>query len=256
MIKQTFKSRIKSDKVILGTFLQIPAAEIAEIVRYSGFEAGIVDAEHGMMGVDASIQIVRGCDAAGLISIYRVPEINHHRIGHALDTGVSAVMVPNITSKKDAELVVSAAKYNPEGTRGVCPFTRSSKYNAVDRDPDYYNRSNRETAIILQIEGIEGLSNLDEILEVPHIDCIFIGPFDLSQSLGIIGKITDDRVLKAIQEILQKAEQKGIAVGNFVVTPEQANRYIEIGVRFIAYGADTMIVSRAYYDLGRLVLTP
>ena len=250
----TFKEHLESGRPLLGTFLQIPAAEMAEIVGHAGLDFGIIDAEHGMLGVDVSIQMVRGCDSVGLATVYRVPKLDPHRIGHALDIGASAVMVPNVTNCQEAEQAIQGALYHPLGMRGVCPFARGAGYNAVDERPDYYNEANREVAVVLQIEGQAGLANVDSILEVQGIDALFIGPFDLSQSLGIPGQVTDPRVLEGIRQIVQKAGAKGIAVGNFAVTPEQAHKYLEIGVRFVAYGVDSMVVARAYRDLKRDIL--
>lgn len=250
----TFKKKLNSGEIVLGTFLQIPAADIAEIVGLAGFDCAIVDTEHGMFGVDTALSLVRACDAVGMASMLRVPGVDHHRITQALDFGASAVMVPNVKTKRDAEIVAAAAKYHPDGNRGVCPFTRGAAYNAVDSDPDYYRRANAETAVVLQIEAAEGIANLDGILEVPNVDCIYIGPFDLSQSLGIPGRVTDPRVLEAIHDIARRAAQKGVALGNFPVTIEQAHQYMEMGVRFLAYGADTLILARAFRDLRNSIL--
>ena len=131
------------------------------------------------------------------------------------------------------------------------PFTRSAAFNGIDEDPDYYVRSNQETAVILQIEGIGGVNNLDEILEVGDIDGLFIGTFDLSQSLGIPGQVNHPDVLRAIEDIVQRAGRKNIAVGIFAVNYEQVDRYVRTGVRFIAYGTDTLIVQRACRDLSK-----
>lgn len=249
MVKTTFKEKLAGGSPLIGTFLQIPAAEISEIFGFEHFDFGIVDAEHGTLGVNTSIELLRACAASGLASLYRVPAVDQHKIGHVLDLGASAVMVPNIQSKEAAERAVGAAKYYPEGNRGVCPFTRSAAYNGIDQDTDYYNRSNRETAVILQIEGTEGVDSLDTILEVPGIDGIFIGPFDLSQSLGIPGQVNHASVLKAIENIVRRAGEKNIAVGIFAVSVEQVERYVKAGVRFVAYGTDTLIVQRACRDL-------
>ncbi len=254
MPKTWFKKILQSDSILVGTFLQIPAAEVAEIAGSAGLDFVIIDVEHGMMGIDASIEMIRGCDAVDLPVIYRVPGVDHHRIGQALDFGASAVMVPNIKARADAEQAVRAAKYHPEGNRGVCPFTRGARYNAVDEDPDYYARSNAETAVILQIEAAEGVANLEEILEVGGIDAIFIGPFDLSHFLGIPGKVADTRVLDAFAEIAEIAGRRGIAVGNFPVTLDQAAKYREAGLRFLAYGDDTLVLQRAYRDIRRNIL--
>ncbi|MEW5814654.1 MAG: aldolase/citrate lyase family protein [Spirochaetota bacterium] len=251
----SFRSLLVSGKTILGMFLQIPASEIAEILGISGFDCAIADVEHGMFGIDAGLSIVRACDAVGIASIYRVPAVEPHRITQALDFGASAVMVPNIHKAEEAELAVQSAKYHPRGKRGVCPFTRGARYNSVG-DLDYYNRSNRETCILLQIEAEDGIANLDEIMEVPNIDCIFIGPFDLSHALGIPGRITDERVLNAIKAIAKKTERKGIALGNFPVTFEQARLYRGMGVRFLAYGADTLIISETFRSIRNEILGP
>lgn len=253
MPASSFKANLKSGVTLLGTFLQIPSADVTEIVGHAGFDFGIIDMEHGMLGVDSAIQLVRACDAVGMASVIRVPAVNPHHIAHALDFGVSAVMVPMIQTCQAAEQAVNAAKFHPEGNRGVCPFVRSASYDSQD-DMGYYQRANAETAVLLQIEGSEGIASLDAILEVPHIDGILIGPFDLSQSLGIPGEVNDIRVIKAFTDVIKRVKQKGIAVGNFAVTIEQAHRYIDMGIQFLAYGTDTSIIARTFKDLRRCIL--
>ncbi|MBI4232509.1 aldolase [Candidatus Peregrinibacteria bacterium] len=256
MPKPSFKTKIrtKSNAPLLGIFLQIPGPDIAEIVGHAGFDFSIIDTEHGMFGVDSAIQLVRACDAVGMASVIRVPFVSHTHITQALDFGVSTVMVPRIETPEDARQAVAAAKFYPDGNRGVCPFTRAASYNALD-EPDYYKRSNADTAVLLQIEGHKGIANLDAILEVPNIDGILIGPFDLSHSLGIPGKVDDIRVIKAFKDIIKQAEKRGIAVGNFAVTLKQAHRYIDMGIRFLAFGADTIIMSKVFSEIRKCILT-
>ena len=249
----TFKSKLALGSALLGTFQQIPAADVTEIVGLAGLDFVIVDTEHGMFGVDSMMPLVRACDAVDLASVIRVPCNSPDRITQALDFGASAVMVPMIQDQEAARQAVSAAKYHPQGTRGVCPFARSASYHALDA-PDYYNRSNAETAVLLQIEGTEGIANLDQILDVAHVDGIFIGPFDLSQSLGIPGQVTDARVLDTLQDIIERAGHKNIVVGNFAVTREQAQDYIQRGIRFLAFGTDAGIVTEAFRDVRKSIV--
>jgi 4-hydroxy-2-oxoheptanedioate aldolase len=251
----TFKSKLKTGATLLGTFLQIPAAEVPEIFGLAGFDFGIVDTEHGMLGVDMVLPLLRGCDAMGMATVVRVPGVDHHCITHALDFGTSAVMIPDIRTPEDAARAVAAAKYHPDGDRGVCPFARGARYDA-SQDLDYYRRANAETGVVLQIEAAGGIANLDAILEVPNIDGIFIGPFDLSQSLGIPGQVTSPRVLEAFREIAKRAEKKGIAVGNFAVTIEQAHRYKDMGIRFLAYATDTMLLTQSCRALRESIIGP
>ncbi len=250
-----FKAKLRAGSPLLGTFLQIPAADVAEIVGKAGFDCGIIDCEHGMMGTDGALLLLRAAEGAGLTTILRVPGVDPHRITQALDFGASAVMIPNIQSRQKAEKAVAAAKYHPGGNRGVCPFARGANYDSAN-DAEYYLRSNAETAVIVQIEGKEGIANLHEILSVPSIDCIFIGPFDLAQSLGIPGQVTSPQVVEAMRDIVKRAEQKGIAVGSFSVTPEQAQRDIDIGIQFLAYGTDTMIIARQFRAIRHAIVRP
>lgn len=249
----TFKSKLESGRPFLGVFLQIPAPDVAEIVGRASFDCGIIDTEHGMLAAEGAIPLIRACDAVGMATVLRVPRVDHHWITQALDFGASAVMVPNVRDRQDAEAAVAAAKYHPDGDRGVCPFARGAAYDAAD-DPDYYVRSNADTAVVLQIEGTEGLRNLDEIIQVPHVDCIFVGPFDLAQSLGIPGDVTSPLVVEAIKDVVHRAGERGILVGSFSVTPEQAQRDIKNGIRFIAFGTDTMIISRRFQELRASIL--
>jgi 4-hydroxy-2-oxoheptanedioate aldolase len=241
-----FKQRLASGRRLLGTFVQLATGDAPEIVASAGFVCAIIDAEHGMLGADAARELLRACDASGIASIYRVPRLDAQRIGHALDLGASAVMVPNVGSADEARRAVAAAKFHPLGMRGICPFTRAAGYDAIADDPDFYRHANERTAVALQIEGASGLAELDAILAVPGIDCVFVGPFDLSQSLGCPGEVTDPRVLDGIARVARAAAAKGIALGNFAVTPQQADLYLRAGARFLAYGTDTLLLRRAY----------
>ena len=122
----TFKSKLSSGTTLLGTFQQIPAADVTEIIGRAGIDFVIIDTEHGMFGVDAAIHLVRGCDAAGIASVIRVPNLSPERITQALDFGASAVMVPTIQNRESAEIAVADANYHPEGSRGICSFVRSA----------------------------------------------------------------------------------------------------------------------------------
>ncbi len=251
----TLKSKLKTGATLLGTFLQIPAAEVPEMFGLAGFDFGVVDTEHGMLGVDMITHLLRGCDAVGMATVVRVPGVDHHCITQALDFGASAVLIPNIQTREDATRAVAAAKYHPDGNRGMCPFARGASYDA-GQDLDYYRRANAETGVVLQIEAADGIANLDAILEVPNIDGILIGPYDLSQSLGIPGQVTSPRVLEAFREIVKRAEKKAIVVGNFAVTIEQAQRFIDMGIRLLAYATDTMLMTQNCRALRKAIMGP
>jgi 4-hydroxy-2-oxoheptanedioate aldolase len=140
-----------------------------------------------------------------------------------------------MSSKADAEAVVDAAKFAPLGHRGVCRFVRAARYSALDRAA-YFKAAN-QALVILQLEST-CLSEYEKIADIPGVDILFIGPYDLSQALGIPGQIEDPRVLEKMQEIIAVAKRKGKTIGVFADSLTQAQRWVAAGVQYIAYSVD------------------
>ncbi len=163
-------------------------------------------------------------------------------MSEVLDIGAGGVQVPQVSCKSDALMVIKQTKFSPIGERGVCRFVRAANYSAMDRF-DYFRTAN-DNIIILQIEGQTGIDNLDEIIEVEGIDVIFIGPYDLSQSLGIVGDIDNPLVEQKMLEIIKKCDEKNIAVGTFTDTIDNAKKWKRLGVKYIAHSVDVGI----FYD--------
>ena len=134
---------------------------------------------------------------------------------------------------------MSAAKFSPRGTRGTCRFVRSAAYGGVP-GADYFAKA-QDTVVILQAEGQKAIDSLDDILSVEGVDIVFVGPYDLSASLGIIGQITHPLVMDRIAQIVQKAAAKGVQVGCFADSAESGRKLLEMGVKFIGYSCDTAI---------------
>ena len=174
-----FKNKL--DKNVFGIFSKTTDSSLIEIFGLSGFDFIILDNEHGYANYETLKNHIRAAELANLIPIVRVP--NHHpeNISKALDIGAYAIQVPNISTKQQVESVIKAAKFFPKGERGVCKYVRAADFSGLEKG-SYFKQAN--TALILiQVEGNEGLSNIEEILEVEGIDVLFIGPYDLSQAL-------------------------------------------------------------------------
>ncbi len=169
----------------------------------------------------------------------RVRENDPPQILRALDIGAAGVQVPQICNREDAAAAVRAAKYAPIGMRGVSPYTRAARYFADGAA--IFERLNREQMVIVHVEGVEGLENLSEIVAVDGLDVIFLGPYDLSQSLGIPGQVHDDRVVERMREAAAEINAAGRTVGTFADAPETARRWIEAGVRYVSLSVDTGI---------------
>ena len=150
-------------------------------------------------------------------------------------------MVPQIENQKQAMLAINSMKYSPKGDRGVSAFTRSSNYFGVNIE----NRTqiaNDSILSMLLIESVEAINNLDEILECNDIDVIYIGTYDLSQSLGIIDDVNNDKVLSIIKDSVKKIQDAGVAPGILAQSTEDAKKWIDIGVQFIPYIADCGLI--------------
>ncbi len=246
------RDKWQEGKVTVGPFVKIPAIAIAEICGYSGFEFVIMDMEHGPLSITVTDQLVRGALVGGAVPLIRVPKLDPVMIQQAMDTGCAGVVIPQVTSADNAMIAVQSAKFWPEGSRGVCRYVGAAKYSAVDKN-QYFKLANKETLVIVMIEGKAGLDNLDEILEVPGIDVVFIGPYDLSQSLGLTGQTSHPDVLEVMRRAVNKITNKGLVAGTFTDTIEGAKKWVGEGVKFLAHGNDTGIISAACREVRKSI---
>ena len=240
---ESFKDKIKKGEVVVGSFMKVGDPAFVEIAGYAGYDFVILDLEHGPSSIESAQNLVRAAQVAGTVPIIRTPDNSEIAIQKAMDIGASGIQPPQINSAEEAKRAVLAAKYAPDGVRGVCRFVRSSKYSSMDRF-EYFKSAN-ENLVVLQLEGKSAIDNLDEILDVKGVDIVFIGPYDLSSSLGIIGQVDHPMLIETMKEVIKKAKAKGIAVGIFADKPEAARMWRDAGVQYMAYSNDTGIFLEA-----------
>src|SRR5699024_1667558 len=231
---------LREGNSVIGPFVRIQDPASIEILGYGGFDLGVIDSEHGPLSTIQIENLVRAAKVSKTTPIVRVRENSQTLIQHALDAGASGVQIPQINSADMARSAVQAAKFYPLGERGVCTFTRSTQYSHIPKER-YFNKANDETIVILQVEGLEGVENLDEILEVEGFDILFIGPYDLSQSLGIPGQVENEEVIRYLKEIIEKCRKKGVSVGSFTSNVKGVKNFINMGVQYLNFGIDTGI---------------
>ena len=241
-------NNLKNHTFSVGPFAKTSDPAMIECMGLAGFDFFIVDLEHGPGTIESAQNLIRAASLHGMTPIVRVGENNESHISKALDIGAMGVQVPQINKREDAVKVVEAAKFSPLGKRGVCRFVRAAGYSSMDKE-EYFRASNQNTLIILQIEGKEGIENLDDILDVDGVDIIFIGPYDLSQSMGITGQIHHPEVLNAMKEVVKRAKTRNKIVGTFVDTPEDLKTWREQGVRYLSYKVDVGIFYDACYAI-------
>lgn len=234
----------------IGIFSKTTDSAFVEATGLSGLDFIILDGEHGPIGLETLQNHVRAASLTPIKAIVRVKGVDAHAIGSALDTGASGVQIPNINTAEQARLAVRAARFHPKGTRGVCRFVRAAKYGSQNKE-DYFAIAN-QSLVVLQVEGLEGVRSLDEILEVPGFDVLFIGPYDLSQSVGKPGDVNAPEVISLMQEIAAKAKAKGVLLGAFCDTPERASLLRDEGFNYIAYSVDVNIYLEACENLKEL----
>lgn len=245
------KHKLQQGEVALGLFINCAYPAFIEICGYAGFDFAIIDLEHGPLHPLVAEDLCRAADCVGIAPIVRVGKNDSLQIQRALDIGSAGIQVPQIETKDDAEACVRSAKYSPLGSRGLSFCTRAGVYTAAGTQ--ITDQLNKESLVVIHVEGIRGVENLKEIVSVPHIDVIFLGPYDLSQSLGIPGQVRDPRVLELMHNCINTIRSAGKIVGTFADSPEIAKQWIDAGIQYIALGVDAGIFLHACQDLVRAV---
>ncbi len=237
-----------------GMFCKTRDPMLIEALGACGLDFAILDCEHGANDLAVVGELIRAAELAGILPIVRVPEADPSLIGKYLDLGAGGVQIPNLRDAATARACVAAARFAPLGNRGVCRFVRAASYGRTPRQ-QYFSEAN-QALVILQVEGSDGIAALDDILAIDGCDILFIGPYDLSQSLGFPGEIEHPAVLAAIQDVVQRCAAKNRAVGIFADNPHSAARWRNCGVRYLATGVDVAMFADAASAWGRELRTP
>lgn len=231
----TMKQMLQERKVVFGSWLQLPSADSAEIFEKIGYDFLSIDMEHTEIQFSDAVEMMRGMKKT--VPFIRVSKNDPIEIRKALDTGAKGVIVPLIHSKEDAENAVAAAKYPPDGVRGFA-FCRD---NAWGMNFDSYVKSaNDQVMVIVMIESRKAVEQIDEIVNVDGVDGVFIGPYDMSGSYGVLGQTRHPLILEAESKILESCKKYKKTAGIHVVTldREKIRESINKGFNFIAIGTD------------------
>jgi 4-hydroxy-2-oxoheptanedioate aldolase len=254
MRENQLNRKLQQGDIALGLFVNSAYPAFIEICGYAGFDFVVIDLEHGAIDPLVAEDLCRAADCVGISPTIRVRQNDPPQIQRALDIGSAGVQVPQIETKADAEAVVRSAKYSPLGMRGLSFATRAAFYTSLGTN--ITDRLNQESLVVVQIEGQRGVDNIAEIVRVPHIDVVFLGPYDLSQSLGIPGQVRDRRVIELMQQCVATIRQAGKAAGTFADNAEIAQQWIETGVQYVTMGVDVAIFFQACKRLVRAVRSP
>ena len=243
-----FRSRIANRQPLRGPFLAIPSAVSAEIVAGAGPDFVCIDTEHSPINDALMTDMIRAVDLAGLPTLVRVRSLASAHISAALDAGACGILVPHVSTAEDARAAVRYARFPPDGSRGAGPGRAAGYLRDI---PGYIARAREETVVMIQIETMAAVENLTDIIAVPGVDLILIGPGDLGVDLSARGGGTVDEVIPGI---LAAAKAADMPVGIFSPDRETSAKWLET-LAFVIEGSDAMHLSLAT-DAAFAPLTP
>jgi 4-hydroxy-2-oxoheptanedioate aldolase len=236
----TTKEKLKRGEVVCGCFTRYPNATLVEVLGYCGWDFIVFDGEHGTIEPADCEQMTRAAEVLGVTPIVRVPVNQQHVILRYLDTGAQGLHVPMVRTAADAEAVVQAVKYQPRGSRGLA-LVRAADFGQRVPLAEYIAKANEETLVAIHIETEDSVDNLPGILEVDGIDVVFIGPTDLSNSLGLPGQLSDPRVKDTLRRCAERVAGSPVALGIMVPTADAARDWIARGARYVAVGLEGVL---------------
>ncbi|MEI6638437.1 MAG: 2,4-dihydroxyhept-2-ene-1,7-dioic acid aldolase [Chlorobium sp.] len=243
MLARKIKDKMKRGEPSIGTWMSMAHPSIAEILSMAGYDWVVVETEHTGIDVSEVLRLLIAIEQRGSIPLVRLAWNDPIQAKAVLDSGAAGVLVPMINTREEAELAVKMTKYPPLGYRGV-GLARAQGYG--ENFNEYVEHANDDTLLMVQIEHKDAVANIDEILSVPGIDGTFIGPYDLSMSMGIPGQITHPDLLKAKRKVLDATLAKGLIAGVHFVQPrtalEDCQKAVQEGYLFIALGTDILFL--------------
>lgn len=243
MTTTDIKHKLRTGAPTVGSWLQLPDSSVAEIMGNAGYDWVAVDLEHGRFSQEKLPDIFRALELGGTVPFARVAQAQAKEIKQVLDAGAQGVIFPMIETREQLEHAISWALYPPLGTRGV-GYART---NLFGKNFERGIESVSEIVLVAQIEHVRALQELDDILQVEHLDGIMIGPYDLSASMGLTARFDHPDFVAVMDTIREKAKMYHVPMGLHVVQPdpEQLRRKIAEGYQFLAYSIDSVFMYRA-----------
>ncbi len=238
------RSRLQNREVLLGTWLNLGVPCSAEIAGLAGFDWVLIDREHGGGDEkDVAFQIM-AAELGGTAAIVRAPGLYPAEIKRALDHGAAGIMIPQVQGPKDAATMVNAVRIAPVGQRGAASSTRASRYGCGYQE--YLEQANDRLVTMAQIESVEGVGNSPEIAALDGVDVLFVGPTDLSTSLGAVNATDGGEFWSALRRVRDAARSHGKAAGILARNQRQAERYVEEGYTVIALESDRGLLAKGF----------
>ncbi|MBI2843972.1 MAG: hypothetical protein HYX78_11285 [Armatimonadetes bacterium] len=245
-----FKQAIREGEIVFAPWIVSGSPIITEMMGFAGFEFVIIDTEHSSLCPYGSEMegCARAAYAAGITPFVRTVWNYPDQVKKVLNTGMKGIIPPHINTREDAELLVRAARFAPDGRRSCAPVVRAARHSWTPWR-DFWRASNEEIVVMPLVEEKEAIENIEDIVSVEGIDGVFLGPFDLAMTLGLEGDCEDPIIWDALKKCVTACRARGKVVGNLAWNMDSAKRSVELGAQFIGYSTDVTIIASTLRSL-------
>lgn len=245
--KNLFKAALKAGKHQLGIWNTMGGNTVPELLAGAGFDWVLVDCEHSAVETIEVLPALQAIAAYPEVSaVVRPAENSPVLFKRLLDLGAQTLLVPYVQSAEEARNAVNAMRYGPNGVRGMAGMTRATRYGRVD---DYFDQVEDELCLVVQVETVDGLNALEAIATTDGVDGVFIGPADLSASMGLPGQTSHPKVREAINDAIARLQVLGVPSGILTLDTDEGASFINQGTNFTAVGVDLALLANAAADL-------
>lgn len=245
----TLKERLKRGESLLGTMVIVfDNPEMAKILKVCGFDFFIVDGEHGSFDNGAVANLFAVAREAGIPPMVRIPEVRREVVLKYMEMGARGILLPNAETEEQAKALVEYSKYYPLGNRGVSLFRPHTGFDKIDNAVEYMNRVNEENILMVQIESPKAVENVEQLLDVEGIDAAFVGPNDLSQSMGIMGQTSHPDFIAALDRVIAAAKQRKKFSGIHMMATDALLPWMEKGMTLNLWSNDVLLMMNAAKD--------
>lgn len=239
----SLKDKLRKREHITGCIIQGPFPPIVEIIGLTGFDFVFIDTEHNPMSARECEEMIRAAEMRSIPPLVRISNRLPHEITHYMDIGAKGILIPRVTNAEDIYNVVNAVKYQPIGSRGVCPAIRSVDFGLSQPIEKFIEQSNNQTVILPLVEDLEGIDKIEQILSITEVDGVIVGTSDLAQSLGVPGQYNHPKVKECVEKVGAYSKKAGKSVGTVVRKGEKPEDYFQNGFNIVLVNFYSLITS-------------
>lgn len=239
------KAKLNAGERVFGTWSMLASPAVMNAIGHAGVDFIIIDMEHGPMSFETVESQIYATESAGCTPIVRLGDANEQGILHALEIGAQSLMVSHVSTAEEAARIVKATRYSPEGERGISLFTRRHGYSD-EGFAEKLRQANEQMFVGVLVEGEEGLNQLEKICDVENLNMVYLGIYDISQSVGVPGDVRNPKVIKIVRDCVKMINEKGLIAGSVAPDREYIRLLVDTGFLFISYRTDSAVLREGF----------